>query len=157
MALENIPTRMRAEEIEGLQELITHVILREWDNVVPISLLQDVEEIRRSPAGAVIRMEGAMERLEEDVAELKRTVATQENLAHLREVMNARFGEVDARFGEVEIRFGELEKRMNIRFNEMGKRMDTRFDEMGKRIGVLRLAFFAFLALQVAILVKLFF
>jgi len=35
--------------------------------------------------------------------------------------------------------------------------MDTRFGEIEKRIGVLRLAFFAFLALQVAILIKLFF
>jgi hypothetical protein len=34
--------------------------------------------------------------------------------------------------------------------------MVARFEEMGKRINVLRLAFFAFLALQVAILVKLF-
>ena len=139
MTVEHVPTRVRAEEIEGLQELITHIVLQEWDKIVPAGLLQDVEEIRRSPAGAVIRMEGAVERLEEGLAELKRTVATREDLAHLQEIMDARFREVDTRFGEIE------------------KRMDTRFGEIEKRIGVLRLAFFAFLALQVAILIKLFF
>jgi len=154
--MESPPTKVKAEEVEGLRELITQVILQEWDKVVPARLLQDVEEIRRSPAGAVIRMEGAVERLEEDMAELKRTVAT-------REVMEARFREVDtrfdelekrmeARFREVDIRFDELEKRMGARFREV----DIRFDELEKRINVLRLAFFAFLALQVATLVKLF-
>ena len=83
MTVEHVPTRVRAEEIEGLQELITHIVLQEWDKIVPAGLLQDVEEIRRSPAGAVIRMEGAVERLEEGLAELKRTVATREDLAHL--------------------------------------------------------------------------
>ncbi|HEY67149.1 MAG TPA: hypothetical protein G4N97_02625, partial [Thermoflexia bacterium] len=104
MTVEHVPTRVRAEEIEGLQELITHIVLQEWDKIVPAALLQDVEEIRRSPAGAVIRMEGAVERLEEGLAELKRTVATREDLAHLQEIMDARFREVDTRFGEIEKR-----------------------------------------------------
>ncbi len=188
MIMESIPTKVQAEEIAGLRELIAQVVLQEWDKVVPVSLLQDVEEIRRSPAGVIIRIEGAVERLESDVAGLQRTVSTKKDLAHLEEVMGARFDGLEPRFRELESRFDGLEPRfreldtrfdglephfrelesrfdgleprfreLDTRFDEMGKRVDTRFDEMEKRINVLRLAFFAFLALQLAILVKLFF
>ena len=138
MASEAVLTRTRAEDIEGLRALISQVILEERDKIIPVSILQDVEKIKRSPVGAVIRMEGAILHLQEDVAELKHTMATKEELRSLQQVMEARFGQVDERITGLQ------------------QVMVARFEEMGKRINVLRLAFFAFLALQVAILVKLF-
>jgi hypothetical protein len=163
MASEGVLTQMRAEDIEGLRALISQVILEERDKLVPASILQDVEEIKRSPVGAVIRMEEAILHLKEGLAELKRTTATKEELRSLQQVMEARFGEVESRFGQVDERITGLQQVTEARFGQVDERitglqqmMEARFDEMGKRINILRLAFFAFLALQVAILVKLF-
>ena len=50
-------TQVRAEEIEGLRALISQVIMEERERLLPTHLLQDVEKIRQSPAGAVIRIE----------------------------------------------------------------------------------------------------
>jgi exonuclease VII small subunit len=159
MANEAVLTRTKAEDIEGLRALISQVILEERDKIVPVSILQDVEEIKRSPVGAVIRMEGAILHLQEDVAELKRgmaLMATKEELRSLQQVMEARFGQVDERITGLqqvaEARFGQVDERIA----GLQQVMVARFEEMGKRINILRLAFFAFLALQVAILVKLF-
>ena len=138
MASEAVLTRTRAEDIEGLRALISQVILEERDMIVPVSILQDVEKIKRSPVCAVIRMEAAILHLQEDVAELKHTMATKEQLRSLQQVTEARFGQMDERITGLQ------------------QVVVARFEEMGKRINVLRLAFFAFLALQVAILVKLF-
>ncbi len=104
MASEAVLTRTRAEDIEGLRALISQVILEERERIVPVSILQDVEKIKRSPVGAVIRMEGAILHLQEDVAELKRTTATKEELRSLQQVMEARFGEMDKRFQQINVR-----------------------------------------------------
>ena len=127
MASEAVLTRTRAEDIEGLRALISQVMLEERDKIIPVSILQDVEKIKRSPVGAVIRMEGAILHLQEDVAELKRTTATKEELRSLQQVMEARFGQVDeritglqqvmvARFGEIDKRFRQINVRMNSTF-----------------------------------------
>jgi hypothetical protein len=58
-------TKVRAEQIEGLKELISQVIATEGERLIPRRFLMDVEEIRRSPVGAVIRMEGDVKYLKE--------------------------------------------------------------------------------------------
>ena len=85
---------LKAREIEGLRELISQVILEERDKLVPATLLQDVEEVRRSPAGAVIRMEGKIDHLGEGLANLQsrfdallERVTTKEDVAHLSDRM----------------------------------------------------------------------
>ncbi|MEA3345353.1 MAG: hypothetical protein U9Q78_03785 [Chloroflexota bacterium] len=87
---------LKASEIEGLRELISQVILKERDNLLPVTLLQDVEEVRRSPAGAVIRMEGKIDRLDEGLSNLQgrfdallERVATKEDMTHLSDRMDA--------------------------------------------------------------------
>ena len=153
MASEAVLTRTRAEDIEGLRALISQVILEERDKIIPVSILQDVEKIKRSPVGAVIRMEGAILRLQEDVAELKRTTATKEELRSLQQVMEARFGQMDeritglqqvteARFGQVDERITGLQQVMEVRFGEINRRINGTF-------GIL-------ITLIIAILIKLF-
>ena len=142
MASEAVLTRTRAEDIEGLRALISQVILEERDKIIPVSILQDVEKIKRSPVGAVIRMEGAILHLQEDVAELKRTMATKEELRSLQQVMEARFGEVESRFGQVDERITGLQQVMEVRFGEINRRINGTF-------GIL-------ITLIIAILIKLF-
>ena len=145
MASEAVLTRTRAEDIEGLRALISQVILEERDRIVPVSILQDVEKIKRSPVGAVIRMEGAILHLQEDVAELKRgmaLMATKEELRGLQQVMEARFGEVESRFGQVDERITGLQQVMEVRFGEINRRINGTF-------GIL-------ITLIIAILIKLF-
>jgi len=145
MASEAVLTRTRAEDIEGLRALISQVILEERDKIVPVSILQDVEEIKRSPVGAVIRMEGAILHLQEDVAELKRgmaLMATKEELRSLQQVMEARFGEVESRLGQVDERITGLQQVMEVRFGEINRRINGTF-------GIL-------ITLIIAILIKLF-
>jgi len=149
MASEAVLTRTRAEDIEGLRALISQVILEERDKIVPVSILQDVEKIKRSPVGAVIRMEGAILHLQEDVAELKRTTATKEELRSLQQVMEARFGEMEARFGEVESRFGQADERIT----GLQQVMEVRFGEINRRING---TFGILITLIIAILIKLF-
>ncbi|MEA3459951.1 MAG: hypothetical protein U9R11_04675 [Chloroflexota bacterium] len=140
MASEALQAKLRADQIEGLRELISQIILEERDELVPVSLLQDVEEIKRSPVGAVIRMEGSIERLEKDMAELKRTVATKEELAVLANKTAALADKVTG-----------IEGRMATKEGLAG---------LEKRVDLLRTVFFALLTLitglQVAILIKLF-
>ena len=152
MTSEAVLTQTRAEDIEGLRALISQVMLEEREHLLPMDLLQDVEKIRQSPAGAVIRMEEGIAHLKEDVAGLRdamATMATKEDLARLEQVMDARFGQVDeringlqqvteARFGEMEARFGEMDKR----FQQINVRINSTF-------GIL-------VTLIIAILIKLF-
>ena len=145
MTSEAVLTQTRAEDIEGLRALISQVILEERDRIVPVSILQDVEKIKRSPVGAVIRMEGAILHLQEDVAELKRgmaLMATKEELRGLQQVMEARFGEVESRFGQVDERITGLQQVMEVRFGEINRRINGTF-------GIL-------ITLIIAILIKLF-
>ena len=139
--------KLRADQIEGLRELISQIILEERDKLIPISLLQDVEEIKRSPVGAVIRMEGSIERLgkgltalERRVAHLEEKVATKEELVALRE-------EVKGLATKEEL--AALERLMEARFQGM----DERFHQTSTRIN----ATFGILAtLIIGVLIKLF-
>jgi hypothetical protein len=132
--------KLKADQIEGLRELVAQIILEERDKLVPVSLLQDVEEIRRSPAGAVIRMEGAIEHLKEGLTNLGSRLARLEERMATKEELGALRGEVKG----------------------LAERMATKEGLAGleKRVDTLRAIFFAFLTLitglQIAILVKLF-
>ncbi len=67
--------KVRADEVEGLRELITQVLHEERAVFYPRSAVEDMEELRRSPAGAVIRLEEKVDRLGEDVADIKEELA----------------------------------------------------------------------------------
>ena len=59
------PVAVRAEQVEGLREMILEVLTEIEERRVPRELLIDVEALRRSPAGILIRMENEIQRLSE--------------------------------------------------------------------------------------------
>ena len=59
------PVAVRAEQVEGLREMILEVLTEIEERRVPRELLIDVEALRRSPAGTLIRMENEIQRLSE--------------------------------------------------------------------------------------------
>ena len=59
------PVPVRAEQVEGLREMILEVLTEIEERRVPRELLIDVEALRRSPAGILIRMENEIQRLSE--------------------------------------------------------------------------------------------
>ncbi|MFQ5859240.1 MAG: hypothetical protein ACE5LU_26875, partial [Anaerolineae bacterium] len=63
--------KVKAEDIEGLREMISAVIREERAAFAPATLPQDVEELRRSPAGAIIRLEEKVDHLAERFSELQ--------------------------------------------------------------------------------------
>ena len=66
--------KVKAEEIEGLREMISSVIREERAAFLPVPLVQDVEELRRSPAGTIIRLEGKVDHLTERFTDLEETL-----------------------------------------------------------------------------------
>ena len=131
-------TKVRAEQIEGLKELISQVIAEEGERLIPRGFLMDVEEIKRSPVGAVIRMEKDIKYLREGQEALRTEMgklATREelealqrgqealrtelkkDLSNLEKVMNTRFegleGRFEARFEGLEVRLDQFEKRLS--------------------------------------------
>jgi len=59
------PVPVRAEQVEGLREMILEVLTEIEERRVPRELLIDVEALRRSPAGTLIRIENEIQRLSE--------------------------------------------------------------------------------------------
>ncbi len=120
-------TKVRAEQIEGLKELISQVIAEEGERLIPRSFLLDVEEIKRSPVGAVIRMENDIKYLKEGQDALEKglealrlemgKLATREELEALRTEIRKDLGNLEkvmeARFESIEGRFDQFEKRLN--------------------------------------------
>jgi len=52
--------KIHANEIEGLEELLTEIVRKEFTRRPSI---EDIEELKRSPAGAVIRLEDQVQTL----------------------------------------------------------------------------------------------
>ena len=129
-------TTIRADQIEGLPDLIREQVraaLRQETQ----PFLQDMEEIRRSPAGILIRLE--------------------EQLRALEEKMDQRFAGLKA---EMDQRFAGLKAEMDQRFIAVDQRftsIDQRFQEVDKRLTLLQWTMGLVLILQVLILGKLFF
>ncbi|MFN3763071.1 MAG: hypothetical protein ACK4WK_07720, partial [Anaerolineae bacterium] len=61
---------IRADQIEGLRELIRQVIVEEGERFLPREFMIDMEALRRSPAGTVIRLEERVEHLSLKIEEL---------------------------------------------------------------------------------------
>ena len=93
---------IRADQIEGLPDLIREQVRAVIYESKPV--LQDVEEIRRSPAGTVIRLEEQVKALDEKV--------------------DQRF---DTLKSEMDHRFGALKSEMDQRFSDLKGSMDQQF------------------------------
>ena len=106
-------TTIRADQIEGLREVIRtelKEVLREEIKPVP----EDMDQLRRSPAGAMIRLESKVEALDEKVDQR----------------FDALKSEMDQRFDAVDQRFDALESKMDQRFVDLKESMDGQFSTM---------------------------
>ena len=106
-------TTIRADQIEGLPDLIiekVREVLREEVKPTP----EDMDQLRRSPAGAMIRLESKMEALDEKVD-------------HRFDALKS---EIDQRFDAVDQRFDALESKMDQRFVDLKESIDGQFSTM---------------------------
>ena len=104
---------IRADQIEGLPDLIlekVREVLREEVKPAP----EDMEQLRRSPAGAMIRLESKVEALDEKVDQ--RFDALKSEIDQRFEAVDQRFDAVDQRFEAVNQRFDDLKEYVTHRF-----------------------------------------
>ena len=94
--------KIKVEEIEGIEDLLAKVLIERRGEIFG-AYAQDIEALRRSPAGVAIRLEGRVERLEEMVGEIRAAMATKEDVERL------------------ERRLDGLEERMATNFRWFGK------------------------------------
>ena len=93
---------IKADQIEGLPDLIraqVREVLREEVRPTP----EDMDQLRRSPAGTMIRLEEQVKALDEKMDQRfqaldQRFEALDEKIDGLRSEMNQRFNDVDRRF-----------------------------------------------------------
>lgn len=174
--------KVKAEEIEGLREMISSVIREERAVFLPAPLVQDVEELRRSPAGAIIRLEGKVDHLAERFTDLEETldqiaarmVTRDELTARLRPLATkddlartATRDELQAGLARMATK-EELARMATKEDLQAGlsrvvtkEDLDIRLEGLEKQISILRITFFAvvtlIVGLQTAILIKLLF
>jgi len=177
-------TRLRADQIEGLREFVSHIMVEEGDKVLRQIALEDIEQLRRSPVGAIIRLEEKVDHIDKslnifredtksNISNLREDMARfrsdmEKGLSTLREDMEKSFGTIreDMEKGlstlreDMEKSFGTLREDMETGRSNLREEMHALFAEQGQRITFLQRVVFAmfslFLGLQIAILVKLF-
>ena len=136
-----VQTRLRADQIEGLREFVSHIVVEEGDKVLRQIALEDIEQLRRSPVGAIIRLEEKVDHIDKSLNIFRED--TKSNMSNLREDMD------------------RLRSDMEKGFSNLREEMHALFAEQGQRITFLQRVVFAMfsllIGLQIAILVKLFF
>ncbi|MGB9890132.1 MAG: hypothetical protein ACPLTQ_10735, partial [Anaerolineae bacterium] len=113
MPVESAP--IRANQIEGLREMILEVLTEVEERRVPRELLVDVEALRRSPAGAFIRMENEIQRLSEGQESLR---------AEMREGQEALWKAIESL--RAEMREGQEALRAEMREGQESLRAEMR-------------------------------
>ena len=108
-------TTIKADQIEGLPDLIraqVREVLREEVKSAP----EDMDQLRRSPAGTMIRLEEQVKALDTKI--------------------DQRFEVVDQRFEVVDQRFKALDAKVDQRFDVLKSEMDQRFEVVDQRFEV---------------------
>lgn len=125
-------TTIRADQIEGLPDLIlekVREVLREEVKPAP----EDMDQLRRSPAGTMIRLEEQVKALDEKV--------------------DRRF---DSLKSEMDQRFDSLKSEMGQRFVAVDQKIETLRSEVDRRFSLLQWAVGLMYPILLAILGKLF-
>jgi len=123
-----------AEQIEGLEELIVDILNRKISQVS--SNAEDIEQLKKSPAGTIIRLEEHVNAIDEKIDNIESKMVTKQDLERLatKEELYALVQEVKA---------------LTIRIEEQGKRLSFFQTVTYGFLGVL-------FAMMAAILVKMF-
>lgn len=141
-----------AEQIEGLEELITEILNRKITQIP--SEVEDIEKLKKSPAGTIIRLEEHVSAMDEKIDEI-------------RTQMKAEFTAMGGRIDKIESQMAtkqDLEhmatkEELNVLAQEV-KALNIRLEEHGKRLALFQTVTYSFLgaifAMMVGILVKLF-
>jgi len=151
MAQDVVQTKLRADQIEGLREFVSHIMVEEGDKVLRQIALEDIEQIRRSPVGAIIRLEEKVDHIDKSLNIFRED--TKSNMSNLREDM-------EKGLSNLREDMDRLRSDMEKGFSNLREEMHALFAEQGQRITFLQRVVFSmfslFLGLQIAILVKLF-
>jgi len=135
-----------AEQIEGLEELITGILNRKIAQIPPG--IEDMEQLKKSPAGTIIRLEEHVNVLDEKIDEIRTQMVTREELA----ITNSRLDNIENKMATKE--------ELNVLVQEV-KALGIRLEEHGKRLAFFQTITYSFLgvlfAMMAAILVKLLF
>ena len=67
---------IQSEQIEGLEDLLRTIVREE---IARLRLAEDVERLKRTPAGVVIRLEEQVKRIAEDVREVRSQINNLKN------------------------------------------------------------------------------
>jgi hypothetical protein len=123
---------IRAEQIEGLEEFLRMIVREE---IARPPLVEDVEQLKKTPAGAVIRLEEQVKAIAEDVGEIKSHISNVENrMSNLENRMMAKFDDIESRMAtkddlsQLANKFDNLESRMLTKFDDIESRMATKDD-----------------------------
>ena len=113
-------TLIKADQIEGLPDLIraqVREVFREEVRSTP----EDMDQLRRSPAGTMIRLEEQVKALDEKV---------DQKFESLKVEMDQRFKVVDQRFAAVDQKVEGLKSEMERRLADLKESMDHQFSSM---------------------------
>jgi len=129
---------IRAEQIEGLEDFLRTIVREE---IARTPLTEDVEQLKKMPAGVVIRLEEQIKTIAEDVGEIK------SQISNLESRMMAKFDNLESRmatkFDDIESRFDSLESRMATKddleelvdkSDSLESRMIAKFDDIESRM-----------------------
>ena len=103
--------KVQVEQIEGLDQYIRDQVQATLRQTAQ-PFLEDMEEIRKSPAGVLIRLEEQVEALDEKMEERFDSLRTEidQRFGSLRIEMEQRFDAVDQRFQAIDQRFVDLQQ-----------------------------------------------
>lgn len=111
--------KIHASEIEGLEEVLTEIVRKEFARRLPV---EDMEELKRSPAGTVIRLEEQVQAL------TALTKAEFQNVDKRFENIDKRFENIDKQFEKIDERFENMVTKEE--FNAEVERVDKRLDKV---------------------------
>ncbi|MBM4466580.1 MAG: hypothetical protein FJ014_13675 [Chloroflexi bacterium] len=140
MAQATVQTKLRADQIEGLREFVYHIVAEEGEKALRQIALEDIEQLRRSPVGAIIRLEEKVDHIDKSLNNFRED--TERNMSNLRSDME------------------KLRSDMEKNLSNLRGETHALFAEQGERIAFLQRVVFAvfslLIGLQIAILIKLF-
>jgi chaperonin cofactor prefoldin len=119
---------IRADQIEGLSDLIREQVREVFREEVK-SVPEDMDQLRRSPAGTMIRLEEQVKALDKKV---------DQRFEVLKSEMSQRFEVVDQRFEVVDQKFDALKSEINQRFNDVDRRFVDLKSDMDRRFNLLQ-------------------
>jgi len=143
-----------AEQIEGLEELITKIVGSKIAQVS--SEVGDIEQLKKSPAGTIIRLEERVNALDEKIDEIRVQMVTRTEFA----AMSSRIDNIESKMATKQDLERMATKEEQSALAQEVRALSVRMEEFDKRLTFFQIvtysAFGVFFAMMVSILVKLF-